>query len=273
VRDELVGALGDKITVQESDWNCGGIIEPNHKKKPFDDPRVRRALSLAIDRWHGAPRLARIANVHTVGGIVFPGSPLAATKEELQKIAGFSPDIEKSRAEAKRLLKEAGAEGFSFELLNRNIDQPYKYNATWVIDEWSKIGVHITQRVVPTGPYLETMRGGNFEAVLTGNCQSVVNATLDVQRYLPSSVYAANYGNFEDPEEIDLYDKTLRETDPAKQRALIRDLEKYVLDTEAHAIFLLWYYRMVPHRSYVKGWKISPSHYLNQDLATIWLDK
>ena len=273
VRDELVGALGDKITVQESDWNCGGIIEPNHKRKPFDDPRVRRALTLAIDRWHGAPRLARIANVHTVGGIVFPGSPLAATEEELQKIAGFSPDIEKSRAEAKRLLKDASAEGLSFELLNRNIDQPYKYNATWVIDEWSKIGVHVTQRVVPTGPYLEAMRSGNFDAVLTGNCQSVVNAVLDVQRYLPSSVYAANYGNFEDPEEIDLYDKMLRETDPAKQRSLIRDLEKYVLDTETHAIFLLWYYRMVPHRSYVKGWKISPSHYLNQDLATIWLDK
>ena len=273
VRDELGGALGDKITVQESDWNCGGIIEPNHNRKPFDDPRVRRALTLAIDRWHGAPRLARIANVHTVGGIVFPGSPLAATKEELQKIAGFSPDIEKSRAEAKRLLKEAGAEGLSFELLNRNIDQPYKYNATWVIDEWSKIGVHVTQRVVPTGPYLEAMRSGNFDAVLTGNCQSVVNAVLDVQRYLPSSVYAANYGNFEDTEEVDLYDKMLREADPAKQRALIRDLEKYVLDTEAHAIFLLWYYRMVPHRSYVKGWKISPSHYLNQDLATIWLDK
>ena len=86
----------------------------DHKRKPFDDPRVRRAVSLAIDRWHGAPRLARIANVHTVGGIVFPGSPLAATREELQKIAGFSPDIEKSRAEAKRLLKEAGAEGLSF---------------------------------------------------------------------------------------------------------------------------------------------------------------
>jgi peptide/nickel transport system substrate-binding protein len=273
VRDELVGALGDKVTVQESDWNCGGIVEPNHKKKPFDDARVRRALTLAIDRWQGAPKLSRIANVHTVGGIVFPGSPLAATKEELQKIAGFSSDIENSRAEAKRLLREAKAEGLSFELLNRNVDQPYKYNATWVIDEWSKIGVHVTQRVVPTGPYLEAMRNGNFDAVLTGNCQSIVNPLLDVQRYLPRSVYSANYGNFEDSEEVDLYDKMLRETDPGKQRALMRDFEKYVLDTEAHEIFLLWYYRIVPYRSYVKGWQISPSHYLNQDLATVWLDK
>src|SRR5215467_11156560 len=124
IRDELVKVLGDQITVQESDWNCGSFIEPNHKKKPFGDARVRRVLTLAIDRWHGAPQLAKIANVHTVGGIVFPGSPLAATKEELQQVAGFWPDIDKSRVEARRLLKEAGAEGLSFELLNRNVDQP-----------------------------------------------------------------------------------------------------------------------------------------------------
>ncbi|MBV9377039.1 MAG: ABC transporter substrate-binding protein [Alphaproteobacteria bacterium] len=271
VRDELVGALGDKITVQESDWNCGSFIEPNHKKRPFDDPRVRRALTLAIDRWHGAPQLAKIANVHTVGGIVFPGSPLAASNEELENLAGFWSDIDKSRAEAKCLLKEAGAEGISFELLNRNVDQPYKYNATWVIDEWSKIGLHVTQRVLPTGPWFEAMRQGNFDVVLAGNCQSVVNPLLDVQRYLPN--YAANYGQFDDQPELALYGAMLRETDPAKQRALMRAFEKHVLDDQAHEIFLLWWYRIVPYRSYVKGWKISPSHYLNQDLATVWLDK
>ena len=271
VRDELVGALGDKITVQESDWNCGSFIEPNHKKRPFDDPRVRRALTLAIDHWHGAPQLAKIANVHTVGGIVFPGSPLAASKEELENLAGFWSDIDKSRAEAKRLLKEAGAEGISFELLNRNVDQPYKYNATWVIDEWSKIGLHVTQRVLPTGPWFEAMRQGNFDVVLAGNCQSVVNPLLDVQRYLPN--YAANYGQFDDQPEIALYDRMLRETDAEQQRLLMRQFEKHVLDDQAHEIFLLWWYRIVPYRSYVKSWKISPSHYLNQDLATVWLDK
>src|ERR1700680_2452818 len=119
-RDELVKALGDKISVQESDWNVASAVTPNHKRKPFDDPRVRRALTLAIDRWHGAPGLSKVAIVKTVGGIVFPGSPLAATKEELEWIAGYWPDIEKSRAEAKRLLKEAGAESLTLALLHRN---------------------------------------------------------------------------------------------------------------------------------------------------------
>src|SRR5436305_6287947 len=170
-RDELVKALGDKITVQESDWNCGSLVTPNHKKKPFDDPRVRRALTLAIDRWHGAPALSKIANVRTVGGIVFPGSPLAATREELEKLIGYMPDIEKSRTEAKRLLKEAGQEGLSFELLNRNIDQPYKHNGPWVVDEWSKVGLKVTQRVVTTGTWFQRLTAGHFEIDLDGNCQ------------------------------------------------------------------------------------------------------
>jgi peptide/nickel transport system substrate-binding protein len=272
-RDELVKELGDKITVQTSDWNCGQFFTPNHKKKPFDDVRVRRALTLAIDRWQGAPELAKIAIMRTVGGIAYPASPLAATKEELQQIAGYSPDIDKSRAEARRLLKEAGAEGLSFELLNRNVDQPYKYSGIWVVDEWSKIGLKVNQRVLPTGPWFEALRTGDFDVTIDGNCNNVPNPLLDVQKYLPGSVFTENYGRFEDNPEVDLYQKMLRETDATKQRALMREFEKYVLDDQVHEIFLLWWYRIVPYRSYVKGWKISPSHYLNQDLATVWLDK
>ena len=272
-RDELKSALGDKITVQESDWDCGSLVEPNHKRKPFDDVRVRRALSLAIDRWHGIPALSKVADVHTVGGIVFPASPLAATEEELHEVAGFWTDIDKSRAEAKRLLKDAGAEGLSFELLNRNIDQPYKYVGTWLVDEWSKIGLKVTQRMMPTGPWLEAMRRGDFEVVSTANCHGVPNPVLDVQRYLPGSVFNGNYGQFEDAGEVALYDKLLHETDPVAQRQLMRQFEKYVTDTQAHEIWVAWWHRAVPYRSYVKGWKISASHFLNQDLATVWLDK
>ena len=62
------------------------------------------------------------------------------------------------------------------------------------------------------------------------------------------------------------------EIDPAKQRLLMRAFEKQVVDVEAHLFPTLWWNRIVVHRASVKGWKISPSHFINQDLATIWLD-
>jgi len=100
MRDDLKKALGKKLTVQEGDWNCVLNIVPNNKVKPFNDARVRRALTLAIDRWGGSNYLSKIAIVRTVGGIVYPSHPLAATKSELHKLAGFWPDLKKSRAEA-----------------------------------------------------------------------------------------------------------------------------------------------------------------------------
>jgi peptide/nickel transport system substrate-binding protein len=270
-RDELKQSLGDQIAVQESDWNCGSDLFFNHKKKPFDDARVRRALTLAIDRWSGAPALSKIAVVKTVGGIVFPGSPLAATKDELQQMAGFWPDIEKSRVEAKRLLKEAGAENLTFELLNRDVDQPYKYVGIWLVDQWAKIGVKVTQKIAATGPWFQAMRSAQYDAVHYPICRSTVNPLLDVGAYLPSS--DENYGFYDDPQVTAMHDKLLHENDPQKQHALMVDFQKQVMDTEAHATKVIWWNRIVPYRSYVKGWKISPSHFLNQDLSTVWLDK
>jgi peptide/nickel transport system substrate-binding protein len=149
----------------------------------------------------------------------------------------------------------------------------YKYVGTWLIDEWSKIGLHATQRVETTGPWFEAMRNGNFDVVLEASCQSVVNPLLDVQKALPASVFTENYGKYDDQPAIDLYQKMVHQPDADKQRVLMREFEKLVIDIEAHEFPMLWWHRIIPHRSYVKGWKISPSHYLNQDLAMIWLDK
>jgi ABC-type transport system substrate-binding protein len=133
-----------KITAQGSDWNCGQMVTPYRQRKPFDDPRVRWALTLAIDRWGGAPELVKIANVRTVGGIVFPGSPLAGNKEELQNIAEYWPNIAKSRAEARRLLQGAGPKGSPLNWWTATSISHAKYDATWVIDQWSRIGLHVT---------------------------------------------------------------------------------------------------------------------------------
>ena len=53
----------------------------------------------------------------------------------------------------------------------------------------------------------------------------------------------------------------------------MRKYETRALSDQAHMGVTLWWYKINPHRSYVKGWKIAPSHYLNQSLDQIWLDK
>jgi peptide/nickel transport system substrate-binding protein len=273
-RDILERALGDQITVQESDWNTILLITPNHLVKPFDDPRVRRALSLAIDRWRGSEYLSKVAVVKTVGGVVMPGHPLAASRAELEQIAGYWPDIEKSRAEARRLLREAGVpEGFTFKFNVRDIDQPYKIVASWLVTQWQGIGLNPEQAILPTKPYWRALRdpASGYQVSIDFITGAVANPLLDIAKFISSHRSDINYANYEDRALDDLFDKMNRTLDVAEQRRLLRQFEKRALDEQAHMSTTLWWYRIVPHRAVVRGWKISPSHYLNQDLAMVWL--
>src|SRR6201981_1662282 len=106
-RDELMEALGDRVEVSESPWLSLLLVVFNTKRPPFDDARVRRALSLAIDRWSAAAKLQGSTFLKYVGGVMRPGSSMATPEAELVKIPGFSRDVGAARDEASRLLAEA----------------------------------------------------------------------------------------------------------------------------------------------------------------------
>src|SRR3970282_295634 len=89
-RDRIVGTLKDQAAVMETPWQCSLVVSFNAKKKPLDDQRIRRALSLAIDRWAGAEALQKIALVRHVGGVLRPGDALAISPSELEKLPGVS---------------------------------------------------------------------------------------------------------------------------------------------------------------------------------------
>ena len=271
-RDSLVAALGPKITVQESAWDCALMVAMHHEKKPFDDKRVRRALTLALDRYEASKNISRIAIVRDVAGIQVPGTPYATPPEELKKLAGYWPDINASRAEAKRLLKEAGVpEGFAFTFKNRGIPQPYEPIGIWLIDQWSKIGLKVKQEIIEASAYHPMLKRGDFEVAMDFQCGFIVEPDLDLGRFLSNS--DANYGKHRDVVIDDLYQRQARATDPEERKKILRTLEKRLLDEEVHVMYTLQWHRIIPHNSKVKGWTITPSHYLNNQLDTVWLSE
>jgi peptide/nickel transport system substrate-binding protein len=271
-RDSIVSTLGNKVTVQESPWDCILLVAINHEKKPFDDKRVRRALTLALDRHQGSQALSKIAIVKAVAGVQVPGTPFATPPEELNKLAGYWTDIEKSRAEARRLLKEAGVpEGFSFTFTNRGIPMPYEPLGVWLIDQWRRVGLNVKQEVLEAAAYFGPLRKGDFQVAMDFQCGYIVEPDLDMYKFLSSDRNPANYGRYKDPVLDKLYDEQSRATDPEKRKAIIRQFEKRLLDEEAHYLMTLQWHRIIPHSAKVKGWTITPSHYLNNTLDTVWL--
>lgn len=271
-RDDLVRALGDKLVVQESQWLCTQYVTPNHERKPFDDPRVRRALTLAIDRWEASRALARIAFVKTVGALILPGAPFAMSEPDLVKVAGFWKDIEASRREARRLLKEAGVpEGFSFTFKNRAIPVPYEAIGVFFLDQWRKIGLNVQQVFQETGAYFADLRAGNYETSIDFQCGSIEEPDLELAKFISSERSPINYARYQDPVLDELYEAQSQASEPVARRKLIAQFERRVLDEQAHYIPTLWWHRIVPHWATVKGWKITASHYVNQDLRDVWL--
>ena len=271
-RDNLKAALGDKITVQESPWDCILLVAINHEQKPFDDKRVRRALTLALDRHTGSKALSQIAIVKAVAGVQVPGTPFATPPEELNKLAGYWTDAAKSRAEAKRLLKEAGVpEGFSFTFKNRGIPQPYEPLGVWLLDQWRQIGLNVKQEVIEASAYHPMLKRGDFEVAMDFQCGFIVEPDLDLGRFLSTS--DANYGRHKDTVIDDFYVRQARAADPEERKKILRQLEKRLLDDEAHVMYTLQWHRIIPHSSKVKGWTITPSHYLNNQLDTVWLSE
>jgi len=270
-RDDLVRALGKKIKVQESNWNCLMGASPNQKLKRFQDKRVRQALTLAFDRWGGSRYLSKIALVKTVGGVTFPGHPLEGSKRWLQTLNGYAKDVRASRARAKKLLQDAGHPNLKVTLWNRAVDQPYKVVGTWYIDQWRKIGAKADQKVLPSGPWYAGLRKTrDFDVAVDFNCQTVINPTIDVSKWIKGA--GNNYSNHTDQKVTDMYLDMLNEADSKKQYQKMRTYEKYILSDQVHYMTSFWWYKINPHRSYVKGWKIAPSHYLNQSLDQVWLD-
>ena len=263
--------MGDKVAVSESPWLLNLLVVFNTKKPPFDDVRVRRALSLAIDRWGAAEQLQDKTFLKFVGGVMRPGYAMATSESSLATLPGFAKDIAASRAEAQKLLKEAGASDLKFTLVNRTIPMPYGPGADYLIEAWKKIGVTVTQTKLGTREWQTALEQGEFEVGIDFGGDFFDDPSLQLAKFVSSDLSPANYARSNDSFLDALYIGQAITTDRAKRAEIVREFEKRAM-TEAYTVPFLWWNRIIANSSRLKGWSTTPSHYIHQDLVDAWLE-
>lgn len=272
-RDEMIKVAGDRLEVREGPWISYLAVAFNATCPPFDDARVRRALSLAIDRWHASEALADTTFLKYVGGVMRPGTAISMPESELVTLPGFSHDIAASRAEARRLLAEAGVPDLAVTLTNRkDVPIPYGPAGDYLVAAWREIGVKATQELLSTKDWQTALETGKFTAAIDLAADYFDDPTIQLARYVSRDLSPINHSRSTDRFLDALYIGQALSTNPQQRAKIVRDFERHALNA-AFTVPLLWWNRIVVTADKFKGWNMSPSQYIGQDLADVWLEE
>ena len=253
-------------------------IIPNLQRKPFDDIRVREALSLAVDREAFVRTVGPIsgAEFHSTG-LLPPGSPYNLTAAEIRKFSGYDTqpgmkgDVAANRSRAIALLEQAGVpKGFKVVVLTRGDLPQFRDCAIAAAAHFKTIGLDATVDIRDAGAFYTAETKGDFQVVV--HSLSMGGSTPDQilgEGY--TSYGGRNYGQWKDDALDNLYRQQSREHDVKKRREMIRQFQLAFLKTYYH-INIAWRGYHAAHWNTVKGWTGLPDRYANMQLDKVWLD-
>jgi peptide/nickel transport system substrate-binding protein len=271
-RDQLVEKMKDSVVNYEGPWVASLMLTFNTRKKPFDDLRVRQALTMAIDRWGGSQALSKISLLKQVSGLLRPGYELALPPAELEKLPGYARDIDKSRAAAKQLLNEAGHQALKVKFVNRNIAEPYTPAGVYVVDQWRRIGVEADHTQLETKLYFDAQKNGDFDVTVDFIADFADDPSAQFVKALTSAKSPVAFSGHSDTKLDELFEKQQRATSLAERRKYVHEFERHTL-TQAYIAPILWWQRIVSLHKSIKGWEMMPSHFVGQGLVDVWIDQ
>ncbi|QPM43986.1 oligopeptide ABC transporter substrate-binding protein OppA [Campylobacter hepaticus] len=236
---------------------CTYFYEFNVKNPPFDNIKVRQALSMALDRNIITDKILRQGQIPA-----FVFSPPAINAAEFISLPQWSKwDDNKRHKEAIKLLNEAGYNKdnpLNFTLLyNTNEDHKklaIAASSIWKQNLGSIINIKLQNQEWKT--FLSTRHLGQHQMARAGWCSDYDEASSFLNTFLSDS--SNNTSGFKNVQ----YDKAIKQAYKAKteeQRARFYAQAEEILDQEVPLIPVYFYTKSQLVKPYVKGFKIKPS--------------
>jgi ABC-type transport system substrate-binding protein len=223
----------------EETQGIGGYVYMRADKPPFNDKRVRQALSMGIDRK--AIRDAISKGEGVPDQIVFVGF-----QDWARQVKDLGPSAkywDYNPAEAKKLLEAAGAANLTFDWNHADAavyTQAYVDTATLTQAQWKQIGVNVVDKQAPYAQYISTTYQGNYEGV--GHSPRAVTYFMD---YLAERLYWSSSGQrarinlsyVNNPQLNSLLDKQRAQFNVNERKATVREIETICAEEQYEIYF------------------------------------
>ena len=233
------------------------FVNLNLESDNLKDPKVREALSLAIDRQ------ALIDNTLSGAGIA-AGCWLAPQTPGHDDSAVLEYDPEK----AKQLLQEAGVSNLTLDCKVRK--GQYEKYMTVVQSYWKEIGVTLNLSVEDNGVWSSDWADGNLEVTALGWYPLFADADNHMYTYFYSENAAKKSSFYNSAEVDDLLSRARVSQDPDERAELYKQVDHIIVHEDYATIPLFWPKGSFVAKSYVKNAKVGNLiyHFFDLDVDT-----
>jgi peptide/nickel transport system substrate-binding protein len=245
----------------------------NRNVPPFDNPDLRRAMALSLDR-------AAFINILTegqgdIGGAMQPppeglwGMP----SEMMKSLPGYDPDIQNNRAQGRQIMGKLGYGPNSRLKIKLSVrDLPYLRDpAVILIDQLAEIYIDGALETIDTTNWFPRIMRKDYVVALTGQ-----GSNVDPDLNLPL-IYGCgaelNYNGYCSPELDELIDRQSMEADQAKRKKLVWEIERKLAEDDARPI-IFYDRRATCWQPRVKGLTLMVNSLFNGwRMEDVWLDQ
>jgi peptide/nickel transport system substrate-binding protein len=206
----------------------------NRDKPPFDNPELRRAMSLAIDRQAFIDILTEGKGFRAAAMQPPPAGQWGMPLDMLEKLPGYGPDVTKNREEARAIMKKLGYgpdKPLSIKVTTRDIP-PYRDPAVILLDQLKEIYIAAELDPVDTTQWYPKVQRKDYTVGLnlTGTLVDDPDAML-YENYACGGV--GNYNGYCNPEIDKLIEQQSIEPNQDKRRHLVWDIERRLVEDDA----------------------------------------
>jgi peptide/nickel transport system substrate-binding protein len=268
--DELQRARGNDVEIYQWPINTVYVVYMNTTKPPFNEPDMRRAVNLAVDRQdlvakalEGAGVPCAILDPKLVGDFALP-------LDEVQKAPGCRQPKDADVAEAKRLVEKHHPGGLDIEIAFRAAGN-YADRAQLLVAHLRKIGIRGTLKSYESAAGYAVYGKGDFTMIATQDRAMDTTDPSNVFHIVYTTEAGSNYARYSDPKIDDLANRALRETNHDKRKQLYWELQRHILSSAPGAIAVGWVEGWFFKDKKMMNYKPAPTAYDNNTFMKVWL--